>query len=493
MRTSDIPIFTDPGLPSGYGVATVEINPGVFRLRLVPLTNLKGDQGDAGPAGATGPQGPTGPKGNVGGVSFLYQFDTNTVITEADPGFAQFDNAAPGSATALVISRSDRNANDLTAAITGTIAIGDYVILYDESDFSSFLIFQITGGPTLTGASVFYDVSPVYGSSVFSDNQNITLSVSKRGPAGANGATGADGADGVAGQTGGLSFNYDFDTGLASPPASGEIRLNNASFGSVTQMFVHGTTSDALPATNVLTSVLAGSYLVLFKKSNPTNFAIYQVTALLQTTVVEFNVDYITSNGAAFADGDDLVLSVAMSGPEGPSGPQGPQGDPGPTGATGAAGSVWREGTGAPSNGLGVNGDFYLDDATGDVYQKAAGAYTVVANIKGATGATGPEGSFAHSVLTYAATTNIDFDGDDYRSLTLTGNVTFTTSNRGAPKSITIRIIGDASDRTLTFPGGWKWYGDMPSALAANKEGILSVTCFGSNEADVRAAYASQN
>lgn len=58
----------------------------------------------------------------------------------------------------------------------------------------------------------------------------------------------------------------------------------------------------------------------------------------------------------------------------------------------GPPGSVWRDGAGAPSNALGVDGDYYLDDNTGLVYRKAAGVYTVVANITGPTGATGPQG-----------------------------------------------------------------------------------------------------
>jgi len=40
----------------------------------------------------------------------------------------------------------------------------------------------------------------------------------------------------------------------------------------------------------------------------------------------------------------------------------------GATGQTGAAGSVWRNGNGVPSNAVGANGDYYLDDLTGDVY-----------------------------------------------------------------------------------------------------------------------------
>jgi hypothetical protein len=77
---------------------------------------------------------------------------------------------------------------------------------------------------------------------------------------------------------------------------------------------------------------------------------------------------------------------------------QGDKGDTGNTGLTGAAGAngaTWRNGSGAPANSLGANGDYYLDTATGDVYKKAAGTYSVVGNIKGPTGATGPAGTVA--------------------------------------------------------------------------------------------------
>lgn len=55
-------------------------------------------------------------------------------------------------------------------------------------------------------------------------------------------------------------------------------------------------------------------------------------------------------------------------------------------GDKGETGSVWRSGSGAPSNSLGDDGDFYIDTATADVYQKASGTYSVVINIMGATG-----------------------------------------------------------------------------------------------------------
>jgi len=79
-----------------------------------------------------------------------------------------------------------------------------------------------------------------------------------------------------------------------------------------------------------------------------------------------------------------------VPGPTGDTGPQGIQGidgPTGPTGATGTAGSVWRDGAGVPSDALGINGDYYLNNTNGDVYLKAAGAYTVETNIQGPSGA----------------------------------------------------------------------------------------------------------
>ena len=96
-----------------------------------------------------------------------------------------------------------------------------------------------------------------------------------------------------------------------------------------------------------------------------------------------------------------------------------------------------------------------------------------------------------HSVLTYAASVAIDLAGDPYRTLTLTGDVTLTSSNRAAARAVTVRIVGDSSDRALTLREPWKWIGAAkPTALAANKVTVLSLAAFGTSESDVIAAYA---
>jgi len=64
-----------------------------------------------------------------------------------------------------------------------------------------------------------------------------------------------------------------------------------------------------------------------------------------------------------------------------------------PWAALAGAGSTtvnqWHSGAGAPSVGLGDNGDFYLRTSNNDVYKKAAGVWAVVTNIQGSSGSAG--------------------------------------------------------------------------------------------------------
>ncbi len=74
-------------------------------------------------------------------------------------------------------------------------------------------------------------------------------------------------------------------------------------------------------------------------------------------------------------------------------GATGGTGSNGTNGTNGAPGSVWRSGSGAPSNGTGIDGDYYLRTSNGDVYTRASGTYSVTGNIKGADGADGMDGN----------------------------------------------------------------------------------------------------
>ena len=72
---------------------------------------------------------------------------------------------------------------------------------------------------------------------------------------------------------------------------------------------------------------------------------------------------------------------------------KGADGADGADGNDGADGALWHSGAGAPAGGTGSNGDFYLNVTNGDVYEKAGGSWSSVGNIKGPTGTTGATGS----------------------------------------------------------------------------------------------------
>lgn len=92
-------------------------------------------------------------------------------------------------------------------------------------------------------------------------------------------------------------------------------------------------------------------------------------------------------------------------------------------------------------------------------------------------------------VLTYSATTVIDFSAGDYQIVALTGNVTFTFASLAADAEVTLEIQADSSSRTLAFPSGVRVVGvALPSSIAANKIVIVSFRSNGTTAANVRAA-----
>lgn len=85
---------------------------------------------------------------------------------------------------------------------------------------------------------------------------------------------------------------------------------------------------------------------------------------------------------------------------------------------------------------------------------------------------------------------DVDFAGTGYRMLDATGDINFATSNISPGVTITLKIEAGASNRQLTFPEGWRFLSEKPSELTANQAGVLSVTAFGTADADCIAAWA---
>jgi hypothetical protein len=123
------------------------------------------------------------------------------------------------------------------------------------------------------------------------------------------------------------------------------------------------------------------------------------------------------ATGATGAQGSQGATgATGAQGPQGETGATGAQGPQGETGATGPAGATGSAGTngadgktilsgsGTPSSGTGVNGDFYIDTTNNLIFgPKSAGAWGSGTSIVGPTGATGATGATGPQGATGAA------------------------------------------------------------------------------------------
>ncbi len=86
--------------------------------------------------------------------------------------------------------------------------------------------------------------------------------------------------------------------------------------------------------------------------------------------------------------------------------------------------------------------------------------------------------------------TAINFNNDQVETMGFSANLTLTTSNRATGRSKTLKMSNTSgSTVNLTFPA-WKFVGAKPTEQAGNKIAILTVTCFGTADTDIVAAYA---
>jgi hypothetical protein len=138
----------------------------------------------------------------------------------------------------------------------------------------------------------------------------------------------------------------------------------------------------------------------------------------------------------------------------------GPQGPAGTNGTNGINGATWRDGAGAPANSLGLNGDYYLNDSTGDVYLKSSGTYSIVANIKGAAGADGADG---------ANGTN-GTNGSNGAAATIAVGTT-STGNAGTNASVSNSGTSSAAVFDFTIPRG-----DTGADGATGPSGVVAAT-----------------
>lgn len=130
--------------------------------------------------------------------------------------------------------------------------------------------------------------------------------------------------------------------------------------------------------------------------------------------------------------------------------------------------------------------DAYIFPATGGTI---SGDMTFSGNVT-----FGSAANYTPSTVTYAGTTNLDLLSNAIQIITLTGDVTLTTSNKAAGRSLLLRLVASGGTRSFTALPDWVWVGGTaPTSLASGKTALLSLTSFGTADTDIVAAYAVES
>lgn len=136
----------------------------------------------------------------------------------------------------------------------------------------------------------------------------------------------------------------------------------------------------------------------------------------------------------------------------------------------------------APS-ALGADRVITLPDATGTLITgtQADAAYA-------------PKTPAVGSGLGTTGTIDLDMAALDgtYQTISLSGNPTFTSSNRAAGRSVTVKLIAGGAGRTITWPAWIPLSAALPTSLASGKVAVFTVVFWDTTDAAATAAYSAQ-
>jgi hypothetical protein len=174
-----------------------------------------------------------------------------------------------------------------------------------------------------------------------------------------------------------------------------------------------------------------------------------------------------------------------VPGEKGDKGDKGDTGDQGIQGVPGEKGDKGDPGDPAPGT------DLTYDAATRKV-ESSTGTDAELPLVS--TSTAGLQAPTGFGTITYASTVDLDLAVQHGRvdTITLTGPLTFTTSNLANGRVTGLRLIPGASARDLTFPVDWTFLSAKPASLPADKIARLTIEVHGTTNADVVAAIAIQ-
>jgi hypothetical protein len=189
---------------------------------------------------------------------------------------------------------------------------------------------------------------------------SITGAAGTSGTSGRGGTAGTSGIAGVQGNNAGLRYNFSTTT-TDSDPGNGTFRYNNATVGSVTQIYIDLTDVSVTDISAFIdtwddsTSAVKG-YIIIDSNANlDVTFTIFQLNSI--TTVAGYrklNVTYLS--GTAPSNFEECVIQFYRNGDTGTSGTSGVSGTSGTSGTSGRNGTSGTSGISGTAGTSGITG-----------------------------------------------------------------------------------------------------------------------------------------
>jgi len=242
------------------------------------------------------------------------KFTFSTTTTDSDPGSGtfRFNSGAFGSITSIFVDNDDANAVSVTTLLDSwddstTTANRGTLRIQKVGDPTVFREFTITGAITDGTGYRKIPVTPSASNGTWTNGNSFIVLFTRTGNAG------------VDGYKPGFKFTYSSTTTDADPGA-GALRMNNATFGSITQLFIDNTDSGGATVTAWLdslddsTATIRG-VLRLEKQDDPAVYREFQVTgsAVDGTGYRKVSVTPIITNGT-WSNGIALSLTFFRTG-----------------------------------------------------------------------------------------------------------------------------------------------------------------------------------